>query len=205
MSEYYEKLNDLNNKWEEKFKNFKKNYENKYKQISLKIDNELPLDKIIGEINNELTPDNLMKMIKIIELKNKIGYYTFILNLQNKYNDDYEKIDEINKEKIKNLKKYVVQRFDDIIKEDKVLDKNIGKKNNENIINKLDVEKRNLNKDDLVNFESGLNINKNNLSVSKSISINQDRLSSDLENFNFNDDSIPNKEIQVLSPMEQIK
>ena len=27
----------------------------------------------------------------------------------------------------------------------------------------------------------------------------------DLENFNFNDDSIPNKEIQVLSPMEQIK
>lgn len=105
LQEHYEKLNDLNNKWEEKFKNYKKNYENKYKQISTKIENELPLDKIFAEINTSLTPENLLKMIKLIELRNKIGYYTFILNLQEKYNDDYEQFDDINKEKIKKLKK----------------------------------------------------------------------------------------------------
>ena len=36
LREHYEKINEINNKWEEKFKTFKKNYENKYKQISKK-------------------------------------------------------------------------------------------------------------------------------------------------------------------------
>ena len=116
LQEHYEKINELNSKWEEKFKNLKKNYEIKYKQISNKIETELPLDKILMEINSSISPDNLLKMIKIIELRNKIGYFSFILNLQEKYNEDYEKFDEMNKEKMRNLKKYAIQRFDDIIK-----------------------------------------------------------------------------------------
>ena len=211
LQEHYEKINDLNNKWEEKFKNFKKNYENKYKQISKKIETELPLDKVFEEINSSLTPENLIKTIKLIELRNKIGYYSFILNLQEKYNEDYEKFDEVNKEKIKNLKKYVNQRFDDIIK-DKESDiiKNNDRKFSDN-----------MKKSDIVNYDSfidksGINMeqnyggnnnknNNNNNNVSKSNSINQEKLSSDLESFNFNDDSIPNKDIQVLSPPDLIK
>ena len=211
LQEHYEKINDLNNKWEEKFKNFKKNYENKYKQISKKIETELPLDKVFEEINSSLTPENLIKTIKLIELRNKIGYYSFILNLQEKYNEDYEKFDEVNKEKIKNLKKYVNQRFDDIIK-DKESDiiKNNDRKFSDN-----------MKKSDIVNYDSfidksGINMeqnyggnnnknNNNNINVSKSNSINQEKLSSDLESFNFNDDSIPNKDIQVLSPPDLIK
>ena len=213
LQEHYEKVNDLNNKWEEKFKNYKKNYENKYKQISMKIENELPLDKIFAEINTSLTPDNLLKMIKLIELRNKIGYYSFILNLQEKYNEDYEKFDEINKEKIRNLKKYAIQRFDDIIKDDR---NNIVKiiSGNQNY---LDNDKNKLKKSEIVNYESNIkdndksgitNIDGNNninLNISKSISITQDKFSSELESFNFNDDSIPNKNIQVLSPPEMIK
>jgi hypothetical protein len=214
LQEHYEKLNDLNNKWEEKFKNYRKNYENKYKQISKKIENELPLDKIFNEINASLTSDNLMKMIKLIELRNKIGYFSFILNLQDKYNEDYERFDEINKEKIRNLKKYAIQRFDSIFKEKE--DKNFGKKNTGALSN-LELDKTYLKKSDLVNYESYLknenekdginNIDGNNvnLSVSKSISAAQDKYSSDLESFNFNDDSVPNKDIQVLSPPELIK
>ena len=211
LQEHYEKINDLNNKWEEKFKNFKKNYENKYKQISKKIETELPLDKVFEEINSSLTPENLIKTIKLIELRNKIGYYSFILNLQEKYNEDYEKFDEVNKKKIKNLKKYVNQRFDDIIK-DKESDiiKNNDRKFSDN-----------MKKSDIVNYDSfidksGINMeqnyggnnnknNNNNINVSKSNSINQEKLSSDLESFNFNDDSIPNKDIQVLSPPDLIK
>ena len=217
LQEHYEKLNDLNNKWEEKFKNYKKNYENKYKQISTKIENELPLDKIFAEINTSLTPENLLKMIKLIELRNKIGYYTFILNLQEKYNDDYEQFDDINKEKIKNLKKYTIQKFDDIIKDDGKIDKTFIKKNSDNL-SKFDGDKTYLKKSEIVNYESFLrndndrsginniegNYN-NNLSVSKSISIAQDKFSSDLESFNFSNDTIPNKDIQVLSPPELIK
>ena len=213
LQEHYEKVNDLNNKWEEKFKNYKKNYENKYKQISMKIENELPLDKIFAEINTSLTPDNLLKMIKLIELRNKIGYYSFILNLQEKYNEDYEKFDEINKEKIRNLKKYAIQRFDDIIKDDR---NNIVKiiSGNQNY---LDNDKNKLKKSEIVNYESNIkdndksgitNIDGNNninLNISKSISITQDKFSSELESFNFNDDSIPNKNIQVLSHPEMIK
>ena len=214
LQDHYEKINELNTKWEEKFKNFKKNYENKYKQISTKIEQEFPLDKIFMELNSSTTPDNLLKMIKIIELRNKIGYYSFILSLQEKYNEDYEKFDEINKEKIRNLKKYAIQRFDDIIKEDKKAEINYGKKNY-NYINqsKLDGDK----KSEIVNYESyfmdnnksGINNiegnQNNNLNISKSISITQDKFSSDLESFNFNDDSIPNKDIQVLSPPDIIK
>ena len=213
LQDHYEKLNDLNNKWEEKFKNYKKNYENKYKQISNKIETELPLDKIFAEINSSSVPDNLIKMIKLIELRNKIGYYSFILNLQEKYNEDYEKFDEVNKEKIKNLKKYVLQRFDDIVKEDKKGEKNM--KNQSGYQSNVDGEKNPLKKSEIVNYESylrddksGMNNvdgNHNNLNASKSISISQDRFSSDLESFNFNDDSIPNKDIQVLSPPEIIK
>ena len=217
LQEHYEKINELNNKWEEKFKNYKKNYENKYKQISTKIENELPLDKIFAEINTSLTPENLLKMIKLIELRNKIGYYTFILNLQEKYNDDYEQFDDINKEKIKNLKKYTIQRFDDIIKDDGKIDKTFIKKNSDNL-SKFDGDKTYLKKSEIVNYESFLrndndrsginniegNYN-NNLSVSKSISIAQDKFSSDLESFNFSNDTIPNKDIQVLSPPELIK
>ena len=213
LQEHYEKVNDLNIKWEEKFKNYKKNYENKYKQISMKIENELPLDKIFTEINTSLTPENLLKMIKLIELRNKIGYYSFILNLQEKYNEDYEKFDEINKEKIRNLKKYSIQRFDDIIKDDR---KNIIKLNSGNQ-NNFDYDKNILKKSEIVNYESNIkdidksginNIDGNhiiNLNISKSISITQDKFSSELESFNFNDDSIPNKNIQVLSPPEMIK
>lgn len=212
LQEHYEKLNDLNNKWEEKFKNFKKNYENKYKQISSKIENELPLDKLFMEINSSITPDNLLKMIKLIELRNKIAYYGFILNLQEKYNEDYEKFEEINKEKIRNLKKYAMQRFDDIIKDDKKIDINNAKKNNINQ-SKFEGDK----KSEIVNYDSyfmdnnksGINNiegnQNNNLNISKSISITQDKFSSDLESFNFNDDSIPNKDIQVLSPPDIIK
>ena len=214
LQDHYEKINELNSKWEEKFKNFKKNYENKYKQISTKIEQEFPLDKIFMELNSSTTPDNLLKMIKIIELRNKIGYYSFILSLQEKYNEDYEKFDEINKEKIRNLKKYAIQRFDDIIKEDKKAEINYGKKSY-NYINqsKLDGDK----KSEIVNYESyfmdnnksGINNiegnQNNNLNISKSISITQDKFSSDLESFNFNDDSIPNKDIQVLSPPDIIK
>ena len=207
LSEHYEKLNDLNNKWEDKFKNFKKNYENKYKQIAKKIEMELPLDKIFQEINTSLTPDNLIKTIKLIELRNKIGYYSFILNLQEKYNEDYEKFEEINKVKIRNLKKYVNERFDDIIKD----------KENENNKNNNRKYSDNIKKSDIVNYDSfvdksGLNVeqnhtglNNNNINVSKSNSINQEKLSSDLDSFNFNDDSIPNKDIQVLTPPDFIK
>jgi len=131
--------------------------------------------------------------------------------LQEKYNEDYEKFDEVNKEKIKNLKKYVNQRFDDIIK-DKESDiiKNNDRKFSDN-----------MKKSDIVNYDSfidksGINMeqnyggnnnknNNNNINVSKSNSINQEKLSSDLESFNFNDDSIPNKDIQVLSPPDLIK
>ena len=222
LQEHYEKINELNNKWEEKFKNYKKNYENKYKQISSKIETEFPLDKIFMEINSSTTPDNLLKMIKLIELKNKIGYYTFLLNLQEKYNEDYEKFDEINKEKMKNLKKYAIKRFDNIIKDNKNIENNYEKKNNSNINqSKLD-DKNFLKKSEIVNYDSYLidnnnksginnNINNfegnqnNNLNISKSISITQDKFSSDLESFNFNDDSIPNKDIQVLSPPDVIK
>ena len=208
LQEHYEKINDINNKWEEKLKNLKKNYENKYKQIAKKIETELPLDNVFQEINNSLSPENMVKMIKLIELRNKIGYYSFILNLQEKYDEDYEKFEEINKEKIKNLKKYVIEKFDDIIK-DKENDKNINRKYSDNI-----------KKTDLVNYDSfidksGLNNeqnqgginnnNNNNINISKSNSINQEKLSSDLESFNFNDDSIPNKDIQVLSPPDFIK
>ncbi len=205
LQEHNEKLNDLNNKWEEKFRNYKKNYENKYKQISTKIENELPLDKIFDEINSSSTPDNLLKMIKLIELRNKIGYYSFILNLQEKYNEEYERFDEINKEKLKNLKKYAIQRFDDIIKDEKG-EKNYTKKYSGS---KLDLEKNYMKKSEIVNYESGMNNNEGNnnvnLSISKSLSITQEKYSSDLESFNFNDDSIPNKDIQVLSPPEMIK
>ena len=206
LREHYEKINEINNKWEEKFKTFKKNYENKYKQISKKIEEELPLDKIFEEINASLTPENLIKTIKLIELRNKIGYYSFILNLQEKYNEDYEKFEEVNKEKIKNLKKYVNQRFDDIIKEKE------NESNNKNNVRKY--SDNNMKKSDIVNYDSfndksGINLEQNhinnninniNINVSKSNSINQEKLSSDLESFNFNDDSIPNKDIQVLAP-----
>jgi len=215
LQEHYEKINDLNNKWEEKFKNFKKNYENKYRQISSKIENELPFDKIFAEINSSITPDNLLKMIKLIELRNKIGYYSFILKLQEKYDEDYEKFEEINKEKIRNLKKYAIQRFDDIIKDDRKDDKNIIKKNSGKQ-NNFDYDKNILKKSEIVNYESYIKDNdksrmnnndgnNNNLNLSKSISITQDKFSSELESFNFNDDSIPNKNIQVLSPPEMIK
>ena len=206
LREHYEKINEINNKWEEKFKTFKKNYENKYKQISKKIEEELPLDKVFEEINASLTPENLIKTIKLIELRNKIGYYSFILNLQEKYNEDYEKFEEVNKEKIKNLKKYVNQRFDDIIKEKE------NESNNKNNVRKY--SDNNMKKSDIVNYDSfndksGINLEQNhinnninniNINVSKSNSINQEKLSSDLESFNFNDDSIPNKDIQVLAP-----
>ena len=226
LQEHYEKINELNNKWEEKFKNYKKNYENKYKQISTKIDTEFPLDKIFMEINSSTSPDNLLKMIKLIELKNKIGYYTFLLNLQEKYNEDYEKFEETNKKEVKNLKKYAIKRFDDIIKDNKdVGDNNYGKKNTNNSQSKLD-DKNYLKKSEIVNYDysylndnnnkSGINNNinninniegnqNNNLNISKSISYTQDKFSSDLESFNFNDDSIPNKDIQVLSPPDVIK
>ena len=216
LQEHYEKLNDLNSKWEEKFKNYRKNYENKYKQISKKIEKELPLDKIFAEINSSTTSDNIIKMIKLIELRNKIGYFTFILNLQEKYSEEYEKFDEINREKIKNLKKYAIQRFDDILK-DKNGDKNYGKKTSGALSN-LDIDNTYLKKSELVNYESFFKnendkcgINNNNdgnnviLSVSKSLSVSKDKYSSDLESFNFNDDSIPNKDIQILSPPELIK
>ena len=217
LQEHYEKLNDLNNKWEEKFKNYRKSYENKYKQISAKIETELPLDKIFNEITSSTTSENLLNMIKLIELRNKIGYYSFILNLQDKYNEDYERFDEINKERIKNLKKYAIQRFDDIIKDEGKGDNNMWKKNSGNL-SKLEIDKNFLKKSEIVNYESylkndndksGINNldgnNNANLSISKSISITQDKFSSDLESFNFNDDSIPNKDIQVLSPPEMIK
>ena len=211
LREHYEKINEINNKWEEKFKTFKKNYENKYKQISKKIEEELPLDKIFEEINASLTPENLIKTIKLIELRNKIGYYSFILNLQEKYNEDYEKFEEVNKEKIKNLKKYVNQRFDDIIKEKE------NESNNKNNVRKY--SDNNMKKSDIVNYDSfndksGINLEQNhinnninniNINVSKSNSINQEKLSSDLESFNFNDDSIPNKDIQVLAPPDLYK
>ena len=211
LREHYEKINEINNKWEEKFKTFKKNYENKYKQISKKIEEELPLDKVFEEINASLTPENLIKTIKLIELRNKIGYYSFILNLQEKYNEDYEKFEEINKEKIKNLKKYVNQRFDDIIKEKE------NESNNKNNVRKY--SDNNMKKSDIVNYDSfndksGINLEQNhinnninniNINVSKSNSINQEKLSSDLESFNFNDDSIPNKDIQVLAPPDLYK
>ena len=208
LQEHLEKINDLNNKWEEKYKNLKKNYENKYKQIAQKIESELPLDKVLEEINDSLTPENLIKMIKLIELRNKIGYYSFILNLQEKYNEDYEKFEEVNKAKIRNLKKYVNERFDDIIKD----------KEHENNKNNTRKYSDNIKKGDIVNYDSfvdksGLNVeqnhsslnNNNNINVSKSNSINQEKLSSDLDSFNFNDDSIPNKDIQVLSPPYFIK
>jgi len=217
LQEHYEKLNDLNNKWEEKFKNYRKSYENKYKQISAKIETELPLDKIFNEITSSTTSENLLNMIKLIELRNKIGYYSFILNLQDKYNEDYERFDEINKERMRNLKKYAIQRFDDIIKDEGKGDNNMWKKNNGNL-SKLEIDKNFLKKSEIVNYESylkndndksGINNldgnNNANLSISKSISITQDKFSSDLESFNFNDDSIPNKDIQVLSPPEMIK
>ena len=211
LREHYEKINEINNKWEEKFKTFKKNYENKYKQISKKIEEELPLDKVFEEINASLTPENLIKTIKLIELRNKIGYYSFILNLQEKYNEDYEKFEEVNKEKIKNLKKYVNQRFDDIIKEKE------NESNNKNNVRKY--SDNNMKKSDIVNYDSfndksGINLEQNhinnninniNINVSKSNSINQEKLSSDLESFNFNDDSIPNKDIQVLAPPDLYK
>ena len=211
LREHYEKINEINNKWEEKFKTFKKNYENKYKQISKKIEEELPLDKVFEEINASLTPENLIKTIKLIELRNKIGYYSFILNLQEKYNEDYEKIEEVNKKKIKNLKKYVNQRFDDIIKEKE------NESNNKNNVRKY--SDNNMKKSDIVNYDSfndksGINLEQNhinnninniNINVSKSNSINQEKLSSDLESFNFNDDSIPNKDIQVLAPPDLYK
>ena len=199
LQEHAIKIEENNLKWDEKFKTLKKEYENKFKQIALKIDNELPLDKIFMEINSESTPDNLMKMIKIIELRNKIGYYSFILKLNENYCEDYEKFDEINKKNIHNLKKYAMERFDNILK--------TNNNNNENI-NKENI----LKKSEIVNYESNTrndgpnNMNNfNNLSMSKSLSITQEKFSSDLESFNFNDDNIPNKEIQVLTPPEIIK
>ena len=109
------------------------------------------------------------------------------------------------------MKKYAIQRFDDIIKEDKKVEANYGKKSYINQ-SKLEGDK----KSEIVNYESYFDNNKsginnvegnknNNLNISKSISITQDKFSSDLESFNFNDDSIPNKDIQVLSPPDIIK
>ena len=117
--------------------------------------------------------------------------------------------------------KTIIGSFDDICKE---IEYQVNKKENDDfkMQNAIVYDRKysdNIKKSDIVNYDSlidksglnieqnhgGINKNNNNINLSKSNSINQEKLSSDLESFNFNDDSIPNKDIQVLSPPDLIK
>ena len=221
---HYEKINEIKNYWEKKFKKLEQDYENKFQSISSKLDKNLPLDDLFKDIKNKIDINNLNQIIKIIKLKNQINYSNYILELSNNFNINCQKLNIENNEKINNLKSYVIQKFNHLFKDDSNkkfinnsendLNNHIG--NNKDNINKviLNNESNYNKKSDIVNFGSisknDISLNKskiddNNLSLSKTISGIQEKFSSDFESFNFNDDSIPSKEIQILNPPELIK
>ena len=232
LQSHYEKINEIKNYWEKKFKQLKDDYENKFKSISNKIEKNLPLDDLFQDIKNKIDISNLNQMINIIKLKNKINYSNYILELANNFNENCQKINKQNIDKINNLKLYTNQKFNQLLNNDyKKLNtlnsintnNNDSKRinnlsnNNTNIINtgnNNNIFNSYYKKSELVNYGSisknDISINKsklddNNLSISKSISNIQEKFSSDLESFNFNDDSIPNKDIQIINPPELIK
>ena len=222
LQNHYEKINEIKYYWEKKFKQLKDDYENKFKSISNKIEKNLPLDDLFQDIKNKIDISNLNQMINIIKLKNKINYSNYILELANNFNENCQKINKQNIDKINNLKLYTNQKFNQLLNNDyKKLNtlnsintnNNDSKRinnlsnNNTNIINtgnNNNIFNSYYKKSELVNYGSisknDISINKsklddNNLSISKSISNIQEKFSSDLESFNFNDDSIPNKDI----------
>ena len=232
LQNHYEKINEIKYYWEKKFKQLKDDYENKFKSISNKIEKNLPLDDLFQDIKNKIDISNLNQMINIIKLKNKINYSNYILELANNFNENCQKINKQNIDKINNLKLYTNQKFNQLLNNDyKKLNtlnsintnNNDSKRinnlsnNNTNIINtgnNNNIFNSYYKKSEIVNYGSisknDISMNKsklddNNLSISKSISNIQEKFSSDLESFNFNDDSIPNKDIQIINPPELIK
>ena len=232
LQNHYEKINEIKYYWEKKFKQLKDDYENKFKSISNKIEKNLPLDDLFQDIKNKIDISNLNQMINIIKLKNKINYSNYILELANNFNENCQKINKQNIEKINKLKLYTNQKFNSLLNNDykkfNTLNSNNTNNNDSKKINNLSNNNTNIintgnnnnifnsyyKKSELVNYGSisknDISINKsklddNNLSISKSISNINEKFSSDLESFNFNDDSIPNKDIQIINPPELIK
>ena len=204
-----------------KIKFFQEKYQNFINDLNEKI-NKIDLNKIFENIKNKINEENFLDLIKIIKLKNKISYFNFILNLQNDYTKNFNNLQNNKINQFENLKKIVINKFDELYNNKTIknlstnfneYENNINQttnneiinennENNNNIIthtNNFNENKRKSNKSDLVNYESEDNF------ISKSISNIQSKFQSDLSSFNFNDDSLPNKDIQNLSPPELIK
>ena len=232
LQSHYEKINEIKNYWEKKFNQLKDDYENKFQSISNKLEKNIPLDELFQEVKNKIDISNLNQMINIIKLKNKINYSNYILELANNFNDNCQKLNKENIDKINNLKYYTNQKFNQLLNNDykkfNTLNSNNTNNNDSKKINNLSNNNTNIintgnnnnifnsyyKKSEIVNYGSisknDISMNKsklddNNLSISKSISNIQEKFSSDLESFNFNDYSIPNKDIQIINPPELIK
>lgn len=227
LSTHYAKINEINGNYEKKIKEMKDEFDNKLRQISLKLNDNFSLENYnVEQIKN---PDDLemIKFISKIKLQQKIGYYTYILDLQKKYEEMQKELKGENIDKLENLKQYTIKKFDSLIgitEQSSNTNTNHGSNKNENFFltnnltnNNNTIEARK--KSEIVNYDTTkLNIpigNKNPVSARRNnydidsnnnmVSKNQDKFSSGFSSFNFNEDSIPNREIQVLSPPEVIQ
>ena len=219
LSNYYDKINELNTIWEKKLKKLQEDYEIKFKQISSKINENFSIEKVEG-YNQE---KDMLSMLSKIKAKHKISYYSYILELQKKYNEFYRKLSIDKNEKLENFKASIIKKFNSLL--------GISANNDNNLINlnTNSIKNYNINtnpnlytndhrkKSELVNYDTS-KLNKLTNSIRKTpyegetytnnigtVSKAQDRFSSDFESFNFNEDSLPNKDIQILSPPELIK
>lgn len=218
LSNYYDKINELNTIWEKKLKKLQEDYEIKFKQISSKINENFSIEKVEG-YNQE---KDMLSMLSKIKAKHKISYYSYILELQKKYNEFYRKLSIDKNEKLENFKASIIKKFNSLL--------GISANNDNNLINlnTNSIKNDNINtnpnlytndhrkKSELVNYDTS-KLNKLTNSIRKTpyegetytnnigtVSKAQDRFSSDFESFNFNEDSLPNKDIQILSPPELI-
>ena len=218
LSIYYDKINELNTIWEKKLKKLQEDYEIKFKQISSKINENFSIEKVEG-YNQE---KDMLSMLSKIKAKHKISYYSYILELQKKYNEFYRKLSIDKNEKLENFKASIIKKFNSLL--------GISANNDNNLINlnTNSIKNDNINtnpnlytndhrkKSELVNYDTS-KLNKLTNSIRKTpyegeaytnnigtVSKAQDRFSSDFESFNFNEDSLPNKDIQILSPPELI-
>ena len=219
LSNYYDKINELNTIWEKKLKKLQEDYEIKFKQISSKINENFSIEKVEG-YNQE---KDMLSMLSKIKAKHKISYYSYILELQKKYNEFYRKLSIDKNEKLENFKASIIKKFNSLL--------GISANNDNNLINlnTNSIKNDNINtnpnlytndhrkKSELVNYDTS-KLNKLTNSIRRTpyegetytnnigtVSKAQDRFSSDFESFNFNEDSLPNKDIQILSPPELIK
>ena len=223
LSVHYDKINEINLNWEKKLKKLQEDYDNKFKQIYSKVNDTIPLDSI--KLTN--AQQDLITTLSNIKLKHKIGYYSYISELQNKYDELYRQINFGKNEKLENFKNATIKKFNQLLgitTSDINTNMNTNStKNENNIINNLN-NTNNLNineyrkKSEIVNYDTS-KLNKLNNSIKRgnafdgetytnnngTVSKIQDKFSSDFESFNFNEDSIPNRDIQALSPPELIK